>query len=156
MRTPSSTRFIGGTVTCLFVWHGEKMETKLLSLDKIMEIHTDLASRYGLPAYGTNPEVRDMGALTRVIDRAKTVATENGPRQMSTIAGAYLYDLIHEHPFVDANRRTAAAAALYFLELNGIDTPIDDRLLEEVLGTVAAGRMNRVAVCEFLHRFVQL
>jgi death-on-curing protein len=131
------------------------METKLLSLDKITEIHHDLAARYGLPAYGTNPEVRDIGALSRVVHRAEAVAGDSGPHPMSTIAGQYLYDIIHEHPFVDANRRTAAASALYFLELNGIDAPIDDRSLEEVLGTIAAGRMTRAAACEFLRRFVK-
>lgn len=129
------------------------MDTKLLSLEKILEIHTDLAERYGLPAYGTNPEVRDMGALNRVVERVAALSKDTGPQRLSALAGEYLYDLIAEHPFVDANRRTAAAAALYFLELNGVDVPIDDRLLEEVLDSVSAGRMNRTAVNEFFARF---
>ncbi len=126
-------------------------EIRLLTLEKVMEIHTDLAARYGLPAYGTNPDVRDAEALKRVLTRVASLSPDT--TGLSAIAGEYLFDLIVEHPFVDANRRTAAACALYFLELNGVDAVIDDHLLEEVLGAVSAGRMNRAAVCEFLSRF---
>ena len=128
-------------------------DIRLLTSDKVMEIHSDLAERYGLPAYGTNPEVRDAEALKRVL--ARIAALSSDTRGLAAIAGEYLFDLIVEHPFVDANRRTAAACALYFLELNGVDAVIDDHLLEEVLAAVSAGRMNRAAVCEFISRFVQ-
>ena len=127
-------------------------QVRLLRVEKILEIHTDLADRYGLPGYGTNPEVRDMEALRRVVSRAD--AAGGAAQGLAAIAGEYLCGLMAEHPFVDANRRTAAAGALYFLELNGVDAPIDDRLFEEVLAAVAAGRMNRAAVQEFFARFV--
>ena len=79
----------------------------------------------------------------------KTAGADTGQRELSAIAGEYLYDLSHEPPFVDANRRTGAACALYFLELNRIDAVIEDRVLEDVLGAVAAHRMNRTTVGEF-------
>ena len=66
------------------------MDIKLLPLGKIMEIHADLAERYGLPAYGTNPDVRDMAALNRVVDRVAALSKNAGPNQLSVLAGEYL------------------------------------------------------------------
>jgi death-on-curing family protein len=61
------------------------------------------------------------------------------------MAAAYAYHLCQNHPFIDGNKRTALAAALVFLELNGI-TILDPRgRLKNVAGLLAE---NRERVCQ--------
>ena len=38
------------------------------------------------------------------------------------IAAAYAYHLVESQAYIDGNKRTAAQAALDFLEINGVDT----------------------------------
>jgi death-on-curing protein len=50
------------------------------------------------------------------------------------MAAAYLVALAFRHPFLDGNKRTAAAAALTFLHLNGYD--VNERHPEELADLV--------------------
>ena len=64
-------------------------------------------------------------------------------------AAAYLFQLCTSHPFLDGNKRIAAASAHTFLLLNGHDldaTP--DEFYDMVMG-VAAGELGRKDVVEF-------
>ena len=59
------------------------------------------------------------------------------------MAAAYAYHLCQNHSFIDGNKRTALAAALVFLELNGI-TILDPRgRLETAMIRIASGKMSR-------------
>lgn len=46
------------------------------------------------------------------------------------IAGAYLFYLCRNHPFLDGNKRTAMMAGVIFLRLNGIDPTPDSEQWE--------------------------
>src|SRR5687768_4125315 len=66
------------------------------------------------------------------------------------MAAAYLFHLVQNHPFIDGNKRVAAAAANVFLFLNDIYfAPDEDDYTELVLG-VATGRVKKAEIAEFL------
>ena len=121
------------------------MTLRFLSLEDVLFLHADRIARYGGP-----PGVRDVGLLQSALGIPP--ATFSGSLLHDSIpqmAAAYLFHLAKNHPFFDGNKRTALAAALVFLELNGWSLDADpDELTETVLG-VAAGAASKAALAVF-------
>ena len=69
---------------------------------------------------------------------------------ISQMAAAYLFHIVRNHPFVDGNKRTGTAAALVFLDLNGVEVDADDDSLVALVLDVAQGHADRGVVAEFL------
>src|ERR687892_584609 len=68
------------------------------------------------------------------------------------MAAAYAYHLCQNHPFIDGNKRTALAAALVFLELNGI-TILDPRgRLKNAMIRIASGKMSKENFAKLLRK----
>ncbi|PJB41623.1 MAG: type II toxin-antitoxin system death-on-curing family toxin [Deltaproteobacteria bacterium CG_4_9_14_3_um_filter_63_12] len=87
-----------------------------LSVEDILEIHKMQLERFG-GALG----LRDRGLLESAI--AQPQATFGGTflhTDLFEMAATYLFHLVSNHPFVDGNKRVGLAAALVFLDLNGI------------------------------------
>jgi death-on-curing protein len=61
---------------------------------------------------------------------------------LAEMAGAYLFGLARNHPFVDGNKRTAFVTALTFLEVNGVPLTLGEEWIGVVEG-VAAGTVSR-------------
>jgi death on curing protein len=119
-----------------------------LTLDDVLALHADLITRYG-----GSPLVRDVGLLESAV--AMPAATFGGERLHASLeeqAGAYLFHLVKNHPFVDGNKRIGLMAMLVFLGLNGrrLEAP-DDDLTDVVLG-VAEGRITKAEVAVFVRR----
>jgi death on curing protein len=88
---------------------------KFLTISQVLDIQQRQIQRFG----GTSG-VRDEGLLDSALAQAQ--ATFGGELLHPTIheqATAYLYHLAMNHPFIDGNKRTAFAAMLTFLNLNG-------------------------------------
>ena len=66
------------------------------------------------------------------------------------MAAAYLYHLSRNHPFVDGNKRTALAAALTFLHMNGVRIEASEDELVELSFKAAAGDISKAEVAVFL------
>lgn len=66
------------------------------------------------------------------------------------MAAAYLFHIVSNHPFLDGNKRTGAAAALVFLFLNGIQPAIPEDVLADMVLEVAQGKMKKGAIAELL------
>jgi len=66
------------------------------------------------------------------------------------MAGAYLYHLVKNDPFVDGNKRTGALAAITFLKMNAYEFDgTDDELADFVLA-VACGEKDKSEAAVFL------
>jgi death-on-curing protein len=68
------------------------------------------------------------------------------------MAAAYLYGICRNHPFIDGNKRTAAAAALTFLDMHGFEIEAEEDALYELVIGVAEGRISKDEVAAFLER----
>ena len=64
------------------------------------------------------------------------------------MAGAYLFHLVQNHPFLDGNKRVGAAAALTFLVMNGIETRIPNEALAQMVLSVAQGKADKTAIAD--------
>lgn len=85
-----------------------------LSVEDVVTIHDELLSRYG-----GSPSPGHRGELEGVT--AAVLAVENSYYDdVFELAAAYATYIVMGHVFGDGNKRTGSAAALVFLDLNGV------------------------------------
>ncbi|MGC4014025.1 MAG: type II toxin-antitoxin system death-on-curing family toxin [Luteolibacter sp.] len=70
------------------------------------------------------------------------------------VAGAYLFYLCSNHPFIDGNKRVALGSCIVFLRINGYTTVEDGQAWEDLTFGVAAGTIDRTAATEMLRSLV--
>jgi death on curing protein len=122
-----------------------------LTLDEVLALHEDQIQRYGGTAV-----IRDIALLKSAV--GAVAATFEGRFLHETLfemAAAILYGICRNHPFIDGNKRTAVAAALTFLEMNGIDINADEDEFYDLVIGVAESRVSKSAVAVFLHDHAQ-
>jgi death-on-curing protein len=65
------------------------------------------------------------------------------------MAAAYLFHIVQNHPFVDGNKRTGAAAAIIFLDMNGVEIAADEEGLVDLTLRVATGQTGKQEIADF-------
>ena len=119
-----------------------------LSVDIVKQIQQAVIEEFGGP-----PGVRDEGLLSSAVGATQaTIGGRSAFADAIEVAAAYLYYLCRNHPFVDGNKRTAMAAAIVFLRLNGIEPAPDQPAWESLVMDVAASRLDRGAATLRLRR----
>jgi len=116
-----------------------------LTLDEVLSLHEDQIRRYG-----GSGGVRDLGLLESAM--GTVMATFGGSFLHGSVlemAAAYLFHISRNHPFMDGNKRTAVAAALTFLEMNGIEVDAKEKEFYELVIGVAEGKVTKAAVAVF-------
>jgi len=114
-------------------------EIIFLTLAEVTDIH-----RAQIERYSGSQGIRDMNLLSSAV--AMPSATFSGEFLHSDIyemAAAYAFHISQNHPFIDGNKRTALAAALVFLELNGISISDPDGKLYDAMIGIANGTLNK-------------
>ena len=120
-------------------------EPFFLSLDEIIEIHTDQIERYG----GISG-IRDIELLkSAVIMPAAGFGEEYFHNDVYQMAAAYLFHIVLNHPFIDGNKRTGAVSAIVFLVMNGVELTTDEESLEKIVISAAEGKSDKAAIARF-------
>jgi death-on-curing protein len=123
-------------------------EPDFLTLDEVLGIHADQ-----IRTYGGGSGLRDLELLRSALAMPET--TFDGEYLHPTVfemAGAYLFHIARNHPFVDGNKRTALMCALVFLGLNSQRLAADPDELYQLVDGVAAGTVDKAEVTVFLKR----
>lgn len=103
----------------------------------------DEAHRVSLERYGGAAGVRDESGVESALG-APVNDFYYGGADFFGIAAAYAFHIAQAQAFLDGNKRTAAEAALVFLEGNGVPTHgVDSFPLHEALIAVAERRMTK-------------
>ena len=121
------------------------MSPQFIEFDEALEIHAVMIDRFG-----GDPSTRDAGLLSSAL--AQPRATFGGAflhADIFEMAAAYLFHIVQNHPFVDGNKRTGAATAITFLELNGVDVSVPRANLLQLVLEVAQGRIGKRQIAEF-------
>jgi death-on-curing protein len=125
---------------------------KHLTAAAVRAIHAEV-----IAANGESEGLSDEGLLESAV--AAPQATSGGEPLMqdaSEIAAAYLFYLCRNHPFVDGNKRTALAACLVFLDVNGLlpkrKLPVE--AWESLVLDVAASRLDRTQTTHRLRKLL--
>jgi death on curing protein len=66
------------------------------------------------------------------------------------MAAAFAFHICQNHPSVDGNKRTALAAALVFLELNGISPDDPQEKLYHSMMSLASGNLDKAGLAVVL------
>ena len=121
------------------------MSLQFLTLDEIMAIHCDQITRYG----GTLG-IRDAALLESALAAPQSGFGDRYLHgDLFEMASAYLFHVVQNHPFLDGNKRVGTAAALTFLELNGVETKIPNQALAATVLAVAQGKIEKSALTDF-------
>lgn len=124
------------------------MSPLFLGLEEVLEIHHDQITRYG----GTGG-IRDLGLLQSALAMPQAGAGAHYfHADLFEMAAAYLFHIVRNHPFMDGNKRTGAAAALVFLEMNSIRIGVAGEALVNAVLAVAEGKLQKSALAEFFRK----
>jgi len=122
-----------------------------LTVDIVREIHAAAISGFG-GAEG----VTDMALLESAVAAPQAVLGGRSPyRDMAEVAGAYLFYLCKNHPFVDGNKRAALGACLVFLRLNGLPPQPDSPEWESLVFAIAASEIDREEATRRLRKLLR-
>lgn len=124
------------------------MSPTFLTLDEVLALHSDQIARYG----GLGG-VRDLDLLSSALGTPQaSFGGELLHPTLAEMAGAYLFHLAKNHPFVDGNKRVALAAALAFLWLNDLAIEADEESLVDLVMGIAEGRISKAEAGTFFSR----
>jgi death-on-curing protein len=122
-----------------------------LTVEIVRELHAE-----SIATFGGSDGVRDLPLLESAVGAPRaTAGGQSVYADLSEVAGAYLFYLCRNHPFVDGNKRTALGACLLFLRLNGRAPKKDSPDWELLVLDVAASKLDRDATTKRLRRLVQ-
>jgi len=122
------------------------MRPLFLTLDEVLSLHAEQ-----IRLFGGSPGIRDVGLLESAIGSVEATFDDVFLHEtVFAMAAAYLHGICRNHPFLDGNKRTAAAAALTFLEMNGIEVDTEEDAFYDLVIGVAEGRVSKAAVAVFL------
>ena len=94
-----------------------------------------------LAEHGGAAGIRDAGLLDSALARPENLAAYGDP-DAASLAAAYGFGIVRNHPFVDGNKRAALIATELFLALNGFDLVVDDAECVLVVLSLAAGELK--------------
>lgn len=118
---------------------------RFLTVEEVLEIHAVMILNYG----GTEG-IRDMGLLLSAVEMPKAmIFGEYLHPSVFDKAAAYLFHLCCNHPFLDGNKRTSAASALTFLDMNACNLQCNEKGFEELVVSVARGETDKKAISRY-------
>ncbi len=121
-----------------------------LNVAIVNEIHEEAIAQFG----GING-IRDQALLESAISATQASFAGVSPfTDVIDVAGAYLFYLCSNHPYLDGNKRVGLGACLVFLQLNGFTPAPDSDDWENLTLAVAAGVLARHEVTERLRALV--
>ena len=122
-----------------------------LTVDDVLLLHGDQLARYG-----GGDGVRDPGALDAAV--ALPRATFDGQLvhdDLFAMAAAYAFHIAQNQPFVDGNKRAGLAAALVFLDFNGITVGDPEGRLYGAMIAIAEKRLDKHGLAALLRELVR-
>ncbi len=94
-----------------------------------------------LAEHGGGTGLRDMGLLDSALARPINHAGYGDP-DTATLGAVYALGIARNHPFIDGNKRTAFAALVLFLSLNGVEFEPPEVEAVMMMLRMAAGEMT--------------
>ncbi|AOR63334.1 type II toxin-antitoxin system death-on-curing family toxin [Pectobacterium wasabiae] len=93
-----------------------------LTVEQVIAIHD-----CQLEIYGGLAGFRDIGLVEGMVARVENLHTYQDENDLYVLAASLLLSIARGHGFNDANKRTSAASAMVFLDMNGASiTPSED------------------------------
>ena len=122
-------------------------EPRWLSRVVVDAIHNDQ-----LREHGGLPGIRDENVLESALARPQQKWHYAEQTDVSTLAAAYAFGLVKNHPYRDGNKRIGFLAVVTFLGLNGYDLDVaDEDVVAEVLA-LAEGQLSEETLADWIRQ----
>jgi death on curing protein len=122
-----------------------------LTIEIVREIHDEAVKIFG-GLHG----ISDEALLASAVFAPQSSFGGKSPYvDLIDVAAAYLFYLGRNRPFLDGNKRTAMAAAVVFLRLNGFDPAADSDDWVRLVLDVASGKIDREQTTRRLRKLVR-
>ena len=118
-------------------------EPIFLTVAEVEYLHARSIQRYG----GTLG-VRDYGGVHSAVNQPKNLYYY-GQGDLFDIAAGYAFHIAEAQAFLDGNKRAAVAAALQFLEKNGVVILYESRKIYELMIGIAERRVTQSDLAAF-------
>jgi death-on-curing protein len=119
-------------------------EPKFLTLNEVLYLHEESLQRFGGMA-----GIGDTGLIESALGSSRNTFWY-GQGDLFDIAAAYAFNIAQAQAFTDGNKRTGTAAALAFLDRNGVIAPEDDGSVYDALIAIAERRMDKPGLARVL------
>lgn len=120
--------------------------TRFLAVEEILTLH-----EAALHQYGGLDGVRDLGALESAVAMPRQgFSGEYAHSFPFEMAAAYAFHIAENQPFLDGNKRTALAATIAFLRLNGWSLIADEMDAAQQILDFAAKKQDKPGFAKWL------
>jgi death-on-curing protein len=103
-----------------------------------------------LALYGGAMGLRDLGLLQSALARPRQLQAYGRNPEVIELAAAYTAGILHNHPFLDGNKRIGFVLGVLFLEMNGYRlTASEEDATQAVLG-LTEGTLDEAAFVAWL------
>ena len=111
----------------------ERGDPVFLSVEHVRAVHTEQVE-----LFGGGEGITDLRLLESAVAQPQNQYFYAEHMDLFDLAASYAYHLSKNHPFRDGNKRAGLAAALVFLEVNGVEVhfPDPDVLYERMMSLV--------------------
>lgn len=124
-------------------------EPRFLTIAEVLYLHDESLKRFGGSA-----GIREAGLVGSALGSAQN-AYWYGRGNLYDIAAAYAFHLAQAQAFVDGNKRTAVAAAIAFLKVNGAGFPTDDGALYSAMIDIAKKTLDKPGLAAVIRRLAE-
>jgi death-on-curing protein len=122
-----------------------------LTVGEVLELH-----QRSLDEFGGSSGICDMALLESALGMpSASFCGQFLHGSLADMAGAYLFHLVQNHPFIDGNKRTGAVAARTFLLMNGGKFDPSEAEYADLVLAVASGKADKAACIEFFKKHVR-
>ena len=105
-----------------------------------------------LAEHGGLAGLRDEGSLDASLARPLHIHAYEPKADLATLAAAYCFGMVRNHPFSDGNKRAGFLALGLFLALNGFALSVDQAEAAETILGVAAGDLSEKSLAEWIRK----
>lgn len=110
--------------------------------------------REQLAEHGGGDGIRDLGLFESAMARPQNLAACGEP-DAAELAASHAFGIARNHPFVDGNKRTAAAVGETFLRLNDHSLTASDAEVVVIFMALAAGDIGETELADWFRERVQ-
>ena len=103
-----------------------------------------------LALHGGAAGVRDSALLQSALARPQQIHAYADAPDRFDLAAAYTAGIVHNHPFIDGNKRTGFVVGILFLELNGYRFTASEADAAQAVLELAAGTLDEAGYTNFL------
>ena len=117
---------------------------KWVRTDIVLAMHDRM-----LAEHGGSAGIRDENLLESALAKPRNLLAYGKPSLFS-LAAAYAYGIIKNHPFVDGNKRTGFMTAFVFLGINEVDFATEETDVAVQTLAAAAGELTEEGYAKWL------